>query len=210
MTATAIGAYATAAEFKRSAGITDTTDDTLIGLLCDRVNQYIETITMQPIAPISSATYTYDGEGLRRIFLPMPTNAATKGIGGLRAITLLEFGSVTAGIYTYTTVASTDFELRGRFGVAGPYRWLLMGSYPAGSYTSFPEFQKIRITGTAGWAAIPDDVTEMALSIAKNAWDARQAGYVDADDVSGIPSVARFVRGRDREILKKYTLAYPV
>src|SRR5687767_10613165 len=99
MVATAIGAYATSAALKAVAGIAtaDTTDDTLIGLICDRVNQYIETTCKQVIAPLSSATYLYDGDGLTRIFLPAPVNASYGGIGGLRAVTLVELMSETGG-----------------------------------------------------------------------------------------------------------------
>lgn len=206
---TAVGSYATTSLLKEVAGITDTTDDTLLGKICDRVNQYIESTTKQPICPISSATYTYDGNGLNRIFLPMPLDAATKGIGGLRAITLLEFAPYTRG--TFTTIASTDYALRDRFGVNGPYRWLRFSDKPAGTYSAFPTGRNIvRITATAGWSAIPDDITEVALLIAHRAWNARQVSYASVQENFEQPDVQRFVSGRDRETLKRYMLRPPV
>lgn len=209
MTASAVGAYATASALKQVAGITDTTDDTLLGLVCDRVNQYIETTCRQVIAPITSAAYLYDGNGLSRIFLPTPVSASYLGIGGARAVTLVEFAPYSNG--TFATVASTDYVLRQRFNVSGPYRWLHMSDQAVGTYHDFPEGQaNIRVTMTAGWNAIPDDITETALSIALHAWNARQAGYIDATDLTGVPPIARYVSGRDRETLKRYTLRPPV
>ena len=144
--ATATGAYATAAALKTLIGITDSSDDTLIGLICDRVNQYIESQTKQVIAPITSDTYLYDGNGLSNLWLPMPASgAAAKSIGGIRAITLLEFASETGG--TFETIASTDYFLRDQHGMTGPYRWLRMSDLPAGDYSTFPEgIANIRIT----------------------------------------------------------------
>jgi hypothetical protein len=203
VTATAIGSYATATLLKQLISITDSTDDTLLGLICDRVNQYIESYTKQPIAPITSATYLYDGDGLTRLFAPVPVGASTNAIGGFRAVSLLEIAPNTGG--TFATVASTDYFLRGHHGVQGPYRWLCLSDLPAGSYTAFPVGRaNVRVTATAGWAAIPDDVTETALAIAKNVWNGRQAGSEDAFDVSGQPLIPRYVSGRDKETLKRY------
>lgn len=203
--ATAVGSYATATEFKRLMSITDTTDDTLIGLICDRINQYIESTTKQPICPINSTSYLYDGDGLSRIFLPAPKNAATLGIGGMRAVTLVEFAPYTAG--TFETLTATDYFLEGRHGVNGPYRWLRMSNLPTGSYRATRNgLRNVRITGTAGWSAIPDDVTEMALAIAQRAWNARQdVGNMDSE---GLPFIPNYVTGRDKETLKRYTLRW--
>lgn len=207
MTATAIGSYATATALKTLIGITDSSDDTLLGLICDRVNQYIESQTKQVLAPISSATYKYDGNGSGWLFLPQPVDGATKSIGGLRAITLLEFAPYTAG--TYETITSGDYFLRDRHGINGPYRWLYMSDKTTGTYNTFPEgYATVRITGTAGWAAIPDDVTEMALSVAHRAWNARQSGQqnlIGADDMAR-PFVAQYFDPRDRATLKAYTV----
>lgn len=208
---TAIGSYVTATTLKAQINKTDTADDTLLGVICDRVNQYIESVTKQPISPITSAAYTYDGNGLRRIFLPMPLAATTEGVGGARAVTLLEIAPYSGG--TFETIASTDYAIRDRFGVGGPYRWLLLSDKPAGTYTTFPEgMANVRVTMTAGWAAIPDDVSEMAVNIAQRAWNAKEAGQqnVIGSDEMGRPSVAQYVSGRDRETLKRYTLRPPV
>ena len=99
MTATAIGSYATTAALKSLIGTTDSNDDTLIGLICDRVNSYIEDVTGRVIAPIASAIYLLDGDGTDRLYFPR----------GIRAITLLEIAEYTGGSYGRPrTSASTD------------------------------------------------------------------------------------------------------
>ena len=231
MTATAIGSYATTAALKALIGTTDSDDDAELGLICDRVNQLIESMTMQPVCPISSATYLYDvadttrhrsgvtplvpwfygiGSGMSRLFTPAPVDAATKGIGGLRAITLLEIAPYSGG--TYATVAATDYFLRERQGVSGPYKWLVLSDRPAGVYSHFPVGRAtVRVTATAGWAAIPDDLTETALAVAHRAWNAREIGQQDVSgsDEHGRPIVARFLAGRDKETIARYTLKWP-
>lgn len=215
MTATAIGSYASAAALKALIGITDSSDDALLGLTCDRVNQYIESECKQILAPITSAAYLYDGNGLTRMFLPTPAAASYLGIGGLRAVTLVEIASETGGTFetiTYSTSGATDAYLRGRKGVGGPFQWLVLSDLPAGSYTRYPKgFANVRITGTGGWTAIPDDVTAMALSVAHRAWNARQSGQqnlVGADDHAR-PFVAQYFDPTDRRTLMRYTLRRP-
>jgi hypothetical protein len=228
VTATAIGAYATAAAFKTLAGITDTSDDTLIGLICDRANQYLESQMHQVVAPISSATYVYDVSQHHRpryvhthgiaalqgtalgtgwLYLPTPEGAATEGIGGIRATTLVEIAPYTGA--DYVTVPSGDYFLRGRSGIIGPYQWLVMSDHPTGTYRAWPVgFATVRVTGTAGWAAIPDDLTNLALVLVQRAWNARQSGYqnVEGVDEQGKPIIARFLQLPDYQTLKRYTL----
>lgn len=208
MTATAIGAYATATLLKGRTGITDTTDDTVLGAICDQVNQYIETKTRRVLAPISSATYLYDGDGSRSLYLPFP--ADTPPIGGIRAITLCEIALYTSA--AYTTLASTQYFLRQRVGMTGPFEKLLFTDYPTGLTASFPKgYATVRITATAGWAAIPDDITELALVAATRAWHAVQAGQADiiGTDEMGRPLVSRFFSARDLETLATYSVDIP-
>jgi hypothetical protein len=210
MTATAIGSYATTAALKALIGTTDSDDDAELGLICDRVNQWIESETRQPIVPLSSAAYTYDGNGLRRIFLPMPLAAATLGIGGARAISLLEIAPYTFA--DFVTIASTDYSARERFTIGGPFRWLMLGDRVAGAYRTFPKgTANVRVTMTAGWPAIPDDLTETALVIAQRAWNARAVGQQDVSgtDETGRPIVARYVSGRDKATIQRYSLEPP-
>lgn len=213
--ATAIGSYATSALVQELLPATlSGADATLLGKICDRVNQYIETRTRYPVAPIASATYLYDSDGLRRIFLPRPASkgdgSAVTAIGGIRAATLVEVATQTGG--DFSELDDADWFLRGRANLAGPYRWLLLSDKPIGTTHCFPRgIATVRVTGSAGWDAIPDDLTETALVIAQRAWNAHAVGQQDVtgNDEQGQPLVSRFVSGRDKETIMNYRLRAP-
>lgn len=203
--ATAIGSYATATALKALIGITDTDDDTLLGLICDRVNQVVETLTGRVIAPIGSTTYLYDGNGTDSLHLPLPVDKAP--IGGITALSLVEVAPYTGA--SFETVASTDYFLRYRLSMTGPFQRLVFSDRPAGGYRVWPlGYSTVRLTGTAGWLAIPDDITELALNVAHRAWNARQAGQqnVTGTDEQGRPYVSRYLDGRDKDVLRRYAL----
>lgn len=203
--ATAIGSYVTSTILKTRAGITDSTDDTLLGVICDQVNMFVERTTSRVLAPITSATYYYDGDGSRRLYLPITADGTH--IGGLRAITALQMASYTSA--DYEDVATSQVFLREAPVPAAPFDVLMFTDYPTGSFTCFPRgFKTVKITATAGWAAIPDDIAEVAVTIAIRAWEARRAGQSDivGTDEFGRPIVSRYVSGRDRDTLRAYTL----
>lgn len=209
--ATAIGAYATAALLKTRLGITDSTDDTLIGSICDQINAYIEQRTHRVLAPIASATYLYDGDGGRSLYLPQVSGTGGVSIGGLRAISLLETALYTTA--QYQTVLSTQYFLRQKVGMTGPYERLEWTDFPISTYPGFPRgYDTVRITATAGWGAIPDDITDVALTAATRAWTSREAGQVDivGTDEMGRPLVSRFFSSRDVATLAVYDANLPV
>lgn len=203
--ATATGSYATASALKTRAGISDTTDDTLLGTICDQINAYMERVTKRVLAPITSASYLYDGDGSRELYLPI-TGDGSK-IGGVRAVSLLEVAPYTGG--AYQTVASGQYFLRGRVNVDGPYERLILSDMSTSGYGYFPcGLATVRVTATAGWPAIPDDITEIALVAAVRAWHAREAGQTDivGTDEFGKPVVSRFFSTRDYASLMDYAI----
>lgn len=208
MTATAIGSYATQSALAAQIGNGQTfsgADATLQGLICDRVNQFLESEMHAVHAPINSATYIYDGRGLRNLYLPFPVGSY--GISGIRAATLVEVQAYSGA--GYTMIDPGDYFLRGQATMAGPFRWLVLSDFPTGIYTRWPDgYATVRVTGTAGDAAIPDDLTMLALNIAQRAWNARQSGMqnVESLDENGRPMVARFFQVPDWRTLKRYTV----
>ena len=199
--ATATGSYATTSDLKTRLGVTDTDDDTLLGTICDQVNQFIESTTGRILAPVSGTpTRTYD---------IAETTAVLHVPEGIRAITTLEVADYTGA--DYATVTSGDYFLRPSYPApAWPYTHVHMSDNPTGTIFSFPKgFDTVRITATFGFAAIPDDITDLALTIAVRSWHAREAGQQDivGTDEMGRPLVSRFVSGRDRDTLRRYTLA---
>jgi hypothetical protein len=199
--ATAIGSYATAALIKQrlfAAGVTDTVDDTLLGTIADQVNQFIEGPhgCRRVLAPITSATYLVDGDGTNRLFFRL----------GLRAVTALSVGDFTGD--DRDAVDSTDYFLR-------PLAHDRMTGWPAeyiylsdlGTRRTFPKgFETVSITATAGFAAIPDDIINVALTTAVRAWHARQSGQADivGNDETGAPIVSRSVAPEHWGIIKGY------
>jgi len=207
--ATAIGSYAVGSAVKVRAGITDSTDDTLIAELCDEVNAYIEQVTGRILAPISgTATLYYDGNGSNRLYLPNPDAGDYAYIGGLRSIATLSIADYTGA--AYTTIAATDYFLRGVCLPGAPFDWLFLSDYAAGAYYTFPKgFSTVKITSTgAGWSAIPDDVIDVAEALVIKLWHARETGYsgIVGTDETGATVVSRMLDMRDRNTLRAYTL----
>lgn len=206
--ATALGSYATAALIKSRAGISDSTDDTLLGQIADQVNAYIERETHRVIAPITGTpVLIYDGDGTNRLYLPITQDDTYPYVGGIRTITKLEIAQYTGS--SYEVIAAGDYFLRGKSHPAAPFNWLYLSDWPSGSYARFPKgFATVRITATAGWAAIPDDIIDVALTVAVRLWHARESGQQDivGTDEMGERLVSRFMSGRDRDTLRAYKL----
>lgn len=207
--ATAIGSYATAALIKERAGISDSTDDTLLGKVADQVNMFIEQTTGRVLAPISGTpVLIYDGDGTNRLYLPVTADDTYPFVGGLRTVTKVEVQDYTGA--GYTTLAATDYFLRVRSQPAAPYEYLILSDHPAGAYARWPKgFATVRVTGTAGWAAIPDDIIDVAVTMAVRAWHARESGQLDivGTDEMGDRLVSRYLAARDKGVLRAYTLA---
>lgn len=206
----ATGAYATTAGLKArifAAGVTDTADDTLMGTICDQVNAFIEGPwgCRRVIAPISSATYILDGSGLSFLYFPK----------GIRTVTALTIGDTTGD--TLDTVTAADIFLRplDQDRVPGwPAFYLYLSDVPVSTIgrKTFPKARgNVSLTCTAGWTAIPDDITDVALTTATRAWHARQSGQADivGNDDTGAPLVSRFVAPFHWGTIKAYRVKQP-
>src|SRR5687768_616558 len=103
--ATALGTYVTLADLKTRTGNTtvNAERDAIMTQIVDETNQWIESYTGRILAPVSSATYTFDGHALSSPYvLPL-------GRLGARAITLFETG--TDGV-TFSTLDAARYSLR--------------------------------------------------------------------------------------------------
>ena len=202
--ATAVGTYATLADTKLRLGLgtATTTDDTLLQDLCDQVNGWIEATTGRVVAPYAG-TYTFDGyEALDDVTFPVRM--------GIVALSSLEIAQQTGG--TFSTIPATDYFLNPPSASREP-GWpafrLLLSDVPSGSnpYPYFPAgYQNVRMAGTFGWSAIPDELIDVALTTTVRAWHARQAGQADivGTDEYGRPLVSRYVSGRDKATVTRF------
>lgn len=202
--ATAVGTYATLADAKLRLGFgtATTTDDSLLQDLCDQVNGWIEATTGRVIAPYAG-TYTFDGyDALDDTTMPVRM--------GIVALTSLEIAPLSGG--TFATIPATDYFLNPPAGNREPgypaFRVILTDVPVSGNpYPYFPPgYQNVRMAGTFGWAAIPDELTDVALTTTVRAWNARQAGQSDmiGTDEYGKPLVSRYVSGRDKATVSRF------
>ena len=203
---TAIGSYATPAALKTRMGITDTTDDTLLGLICDQINSYIEGPmgTGRVLAPIASATYLLDGDGSPTLHYPK----------GIQSVSLLQIKWFTQDT-TLHTIPTTDYRLRPRpdqLPNGWPATRIEIVDIPLGGVGYFPPgYDTVSVTMTTGFAATPDEITELALVAAGRAWHAVQTGQSDivGTDAMGRPLVSRYFSARDRDLLYSYSVNLP-
>ena len=207
---TAVGTYSTLAGVRLRLGlqVADTGDDAAITSISDQVNSFLEGKygCNRIIAPISSATYVLDGNGLSHIYFPK----------GIRAVSALTVGDYIGD--TLDAVDAADIVLRPleQDRTPGwPAMYLYLSDHPVTTViarSSFPKGQaNISLTCTAGWAAIPDEITDVALTTAVRAWHATQAGQTDivGTDEMGRPLVSRFVAPMHWGIIKAYKLKQP-
>lgn len=199
---TAIGTYATTALAKEAMGITNSTDDTLIGKLVDRVNGWIEWRVGRVLAPIASTTYTFDGTGTNRLSV----------VAGVRSVSALTVAPSTgqAGV----AVPAGDIFLRpvAQERLTGwPAEEIWISDRPTGSVSIFSEgFGTVAVTGTFGWDAIPDEIVSIALTSVAAAWARRKEGNVDLVTIGteGDRTFTAYLSREERRTLEYYT-AHP-
>lgn len=205
--ATAIGTYATTANVKARMGITNATDDTVIGKTCDAVNAWIEGPegAQRVLAPIASADYFFNGydavDDGHVLYVP----------NGIRGITTLQVAPTTNG--TLVSVPAADWMLEpspqrrtpGWPAVRVRIKDLVTGGVPY----FFPGYENIKFVGaTLGWAAMPDDVVDIAEATSVRIFQSRRTGQSDivGSDELGRPLISRLVSARDRATLQAYRL----
>ena len=109
----------------------------------------------------------------------------------------------------YTELASTDYYLR-------PPEQQRLPGMPAdriclsnvGTLSLWPTgYDVIRLTGTGGPAAVPDDVRMVAINIAERSWLASKSGRADqvqTIEADGSVTVTRYVSADDKRWLRRY------
>ena len=157
--------YTTAAAIKTHAAISDVNADTRLGGIATAVNEMFESYIGGPVGDAGTAVRTFDGDGSRLLYVRQ----------GLQdAPTTVEVSSDKGT--TYTTI--TDIELR-PFSHDRPTGWPGFelyrrdGVFPAG-------WNSARITPNSGWgwAAIPPDLSQVALIAGLRMFQSSQSGEV--------------------------------
>ena len=149
-----------------------------------------------------TALYYFDGTGSRTLWVDV------------RSVSELALATQTGG--SYTVVPATDYFLRPLpqdRAPGWPATRIELSDYPTGSYWFFwPGYATIRLKAVVGWPAIPDDITDVALTMAVKAWHGRQSGYqgLIGSEETGNIVVSRFMDNKDWSTIKAYRVAGPV
>jgi len=196
----AIGTYVSLTALQlRTVGTADTTDSTLQQAIVDQVNSYIESVTHRVIGPLSAGTVTFD--------VPAATTVlyVPQGVRGITSLLVADYTGATPA-----TATAADVLLRPLNPSPGwPYTEIHLSDVPTGSVTTFsPGYGVVQAIGTFGWAETPEDLEDVAISMAVRAWHSVEAGQQDivGTDEMGRPLVSRFLSARDRATLWRYTI----
>lgn len=199
--------YVTTAAVKARLGITNTTDDTVIGTIVGQVNGFVESYCHRAIGPFATgSTFTLhfendDAHDSGRVFT-FPA--------GISSITLLEVAPYTGA--SFVTVPSSDWFLMPHAqerDSGWPAFEVHMSDIPSASNGQpffAPGYNTVRITGDFGWAAIPDEVSEVAVNLALALWRSRSAGTSDVFTIGpdGERTFERALSDKDRRTLNRY------
>ena len=203
---TATGLYTNLTELKIRLGITDSTDDAQLTSITGYVNQGIESHTGRALASTTMTNALFDGysalENGRLLLFPR----------GVRSVSSVEVATYTGG--TFTTVATSDVFIRPTAqerdpGWPGTELWMTDIPSSSTSVPYFPPgFANIRISGTGGWAAMPDDAINVGYNIAVGIWRGRsaQGGDTFAIGPDGQRTFNRYLSEEDRMTLDRYRI----
>jgi hypothetical protein len=185
---------------KARLGITDTTDDDILQVLCEQVNQWLEGRLGRRVGPENGVTYTFDGNGLTRL----------RVIRGIRAVTALTVASTTGA----TPVAATAADIfllppTGDRAPGQPADWIVLSDHPTGSVWYFPVgYGNVRVTGDFGFASIPDDLADIATTCVVSKYRARASAGGDTFTigVEGERTFERLLSYEDKLTLRRYAV----
>lgn len=198
--------YVTPAMMKLRLGITNATDDDVLGTLCDQVNGFIESYTHRRLRPSAATTLTFD-------YWPDDNHDNGRILDmaiGIVSLTLLEVAPYTGA--AFVTVPATDYFLMPRTqdrDQGWPATELHLSDIPSAS-SGQPFFARgygtIRLTGSFYWAAIPNEVSEVAVNLSLALWRSRSAGTSDIFTIGpdGERTFERALSDKDRRTLNRY------
>ena len=167
--------YTNVSAVKARLGITDTTDDSLLAAIVGEVNSWLTERLGRPVGPENNATYVFDGNGTSRLDISR----------GIRTVTALTVAPTTGA--TPVSVAAADIFLvpsSGERGDGEPARAIVLSDVPTGGVYVFSRgYGTVSVTGDFGYAAVPDALAGVAVSLAVARWRAR--GSAGGDSLHG-------------------------
>jgi hypothetical protein len=174
--------YTTVATLKTRLSISDTTDDTTLGLVLSGVCRAIDGHCGQSFFKDSAASVRYyTAVDKRTVF-----------IDSLVSVTTLATDSDYDRTYS-TTWAATDYDLMPSNAASTdrPYTWIEQS--PDGDYNFPTRSLGVKLTGVYGWPAVPAAVSEAALLWAERIFKRKDAPF----------GIASFVEAGEMRLLKE-------
>lgn len=195
----------TLTQIKTRLGITDTTDDTLLGELNDQSTDYIQELTGRKFVAEAGATYYVDTR-------PGSVIRIQRGIRTVSSLSLATSDQPDDGSGTYTAVTAADVILRPSLFARKP-GWPATEIWIRGTTGRCTlAINGAKIVGDWGFATVPPIVQAIALDAITAAYTAKEAGDSDAigADASPVAVWARmFSEGTaQRETLNRYRGGY--
>jgi hypothetical protein len=182
---------------------TDTEQDENLIEWLTQATAFIHTYTGRRFTPDGATTYTADGHdavrGGRCLLFPK----------GIRSLTMLEVADQTGG--DFTEVESGHYFLRPSEAARTPgWPFTQVWLSDVGSAFFAPGYANVRLTGAFGWAAIPADISAIALNLAVAAARERGAGGGDivTIGIGGERSFERALSFKDKMNLDFYRVRH--
>jgi hypothetical protein len=178
-------------DVKDRLGITDTTSDELLSDLIDEVTNVIQNETGRTFVPTTSTTLLLDGKDALdlRTFLVEP---------GILTLTKVETATQTGGTFSEVTLSTVTTISRGANSTI-----LIL---PLGSFFWWG-YQNVRLTGTFGYATVPEAVQGVAMRAVIRLFQARGSGVAVASGGEGFGSMLlQNISPEDRRVLAHYAM----
>lgn len=183
---------------KSYLSITDAVDDARLPFVVNAVNAEMTRRIGVFLGPSSDTLRLYDGadavRNCSRLWIP----------GGIRTLTAVRLASTTGGSLTAATLA--DFLLRPKaqeLRTGMPYMRVDISDQSASRFDY--GMDNVELTGTFGYAAVPDDLASLADMIVTRTWADRNAGSLAS------PTPSRFIYPADADMLEHYAReSFPV
>ena len=159
--------YSSVATLKTRLGISDTTDDTTLGLVLTGVCRAIDTHCGQHFWRDAVATTRY---------YTAEHDDDTLFIDPLVSVTSIATDTGYDRLYS-TTWATTDYDLMPLNAAADgwPYTWI--ETAPDGDYDFIGLKRGVKIVGVFGWPAVPDAIAEAALLWSERLYKRKDAPF---------------------------------
>jgi hypothetical protein len=194
---TIVNGYATLADVKAAARITDTIDDTLLELSIESASRDIDSYTERVFFPSDSTT---------RIYIPRSSTVCETD--DIISVTTLKISTEADGVFDQT-LAESDFQLEPLNGISGGIVTPSTQVRAVGDYF-FPVYQPrdipsgratVEITGVFGFATIPTAIKQATVLASLRAYKRYESptGVLGFSDMGAVrigrtdPDVARLI-----------------